>query len=262
MSVMLRYFLFVVAAIVQASGIALVVKSMLGTSPISSLPYVISLAAPFTLGQMTFSINMLLVLGQYLLLRRAFDHIQFLQIPVTLIFSWFIDFFMEAWSWVIPTNYILQLLPLLIGTTLIAFGVAVQGIANVLMLPGEGIVYAVSRCFHIEFGKVKTANDVILVSLAAVISLAYLGGIEGIREGTLISALITGTIARYFLKHLSKVDENGNLVFYPHFREKNKDVQEQKISLEKIVHWLCKPVNCLWQGMASLVHSLARVMNL
>ena len=235
MSVMLRYFLFVVAVIVQASGIALVVKSMLGTSPISSLPYVISLASSFTLGQMTFSINMLLVLGQYLLLRRAFDYIQFLQIPVTLIFSWFIDFFMEAWSWVIPTNYILQLLPLLIGTTLIAFGVAVQGIANVLMLPGEGIVYAVSRCFHIEFGKVKTANDVILVSLAAVISLAYLGGIEGIREGTLISALITGTIARHFLKHLSKVDENGNLVFYPHFREKNKDVQdcpEQKISLE------------------------------
>ena len=78
---MLRYFLFVVAVIVQASGIALVVKSMLGTSPISSLPYVISLASPFTLGQMTFSINMLLVLGQYLLLRRAFDNIQFLQIP-------------------------------------------------------------------------------------------------------------------------------------------------------------------------------------
>ena len=60
-------------------------------------------------------------------------------------------------------------------------------------------------------------------------------GFDGIREGTLISALITGTIARYFLKHLSKVDENGNLVFYPLFREKNKDVQdcpEHKISLE------------------------------
>ena len=67
------------------------------------------------------------------------------------------------------------------------------------------------------------------------ISLVYLGGIEGIREGTLISALITGTIVRYFLKHLSRVDENGNLVFYPHFGEKNKDVQdclEHNISLE------------------------------
>ena len=67
------------------------------------------------------------------------------------------------------------------------------------------------------------------------ISLVYLGGIEGIWEGTLISALITGTIARDFLKHLSKVDENGNLVFYPHFGEENKGAQdcpEQMISLE------------------------------
>jgi len=211
-----RYSLFVVAVIVQASGIALVVKSLLGTSPISSLPYVISLASPFTLGQMTFAINILLVLGQYLLLRKAFDNMQFLQIPVTLIFSWFIDFFMDVWAWVVPNSYIMQMLPLLIGTTLIAFGVAVQGITNVLMLPGEGIVYAVSRYFHIEFGKVKTGNDVILVLLAAVISLIYLGSIEGIREGTLISALITGSIARFFLKHLGKVNEHGVLIFHPH----------------------------------------------
>ncbi|MBQ1866884.1 DUF6198 family protein [Selenomonas sp.] len=217
MSMVVRYVLFVVAVIVQASGIALVVKSMLGTSPISSLPYVISLTSPFTLGQMTFTINMVMVLGQYLLLRKGFDTIQFLQVPVTLIFSWFIDFFMDAWAWVVPANYVMQLLPLLAGTTLIAFGVAVQGIANVLMLPGEGIVYAVSRHFHLEFGKVKTGNDISLVMLAAVISLIYLDGIEGIREGTLISALITGTIARFFLKHLGKVDANGNLVFHPHW---------------------------------------------
>ena len=188
----------------------------MGTSPISSLPYVISLASPFTLGQMTFAINMLMVLGQYLLLRSAFDNIQFLQIPVTLIFSWFIDFFMDLWAWVVPTSYIFQLLPLLMGTTLIAFGVAVQGIANVLMLPGEGIVYAVSRHFHIDFGSVKTGNDVSLVLIAAIISWIYLDGIEGIREGTLISALITGTIARFFLNHLGKVNEAGVLVFHPH----------------------------------------------
>ena len=217
MSIFTRYFLFVFAVIVQASGIALVVKSLLGTSPISSLPYVISLVSPFTLGQMTFTINMLLFAGQYLLLRKDFDNIQFLQIPITMIFAWFIDFYMQMWGWVVPTNYLLQLLPLLIGTTLISFGVAVQGIANVLMLPGEGIVYAISRKFHIDFGKVKTGNDVSLVIFAAIISLIYLNGIEGIREGTLISALITGSIARFFLKHLGKVNAQGQLVFHPHW---------------------------------------------
>lgn len=217
MSMGKRYILFVLAVIVQAAGIALVVKSMLGTSPISSLPYVISLVSTFTLGQMTFSINMLFVLGQYLLLRKSFEAVQFFQVPVTLLFAWFIDFFMAAWGWVVPTGYVSQLIPLLAGTTMIAFGVAVQGIANVLMLPGEGIVYAVSRCFAIEFGRVKTGNDVILVLLAAILSFLYLGDIEGIREGTLISALITGTIARFFLRHLSTVDEKGNLLFKPHF---------------------------------------------
>ena len=117
MSIFTRYFLFVFAVIVQASGIALVVKSLLGTSPISSLPYVISLTSPFSLGQMTFTINMLMFAGQYLLLRKDFDNIQFLQIPITMIFAWFIDFYMQMWGWVVPTNYLLQLLPLLIGTT-------------------------------------------------------------------------------------------------------------------------------------------------
>ena len=216
MSMFKRYFLFVFAVIVQSSGIALVVKSMLGTSPISSLPYVLSLVFPYTLGEFTFATNMLLVVGQYLLLRKDFDPMQWLQVPVTMIFSYSIDVFMQLWEWVVPVNYFLQLLPLLIGTTLIAFGVAVQGIANVLMLPGEGIVYAVSRHFQIEFGRVKTANDVSLVCLAAVISVTCLGTVEGIREGTLIAALITGTIARFFLKHLGTVDTNGQLIFHPH----------------------------------------------
>lgn len=217
MSTFKRYALFIFAVIVQASGIALVVKSLLGTSPISSLPYVLSLAFPYTLGETTFAINMLLVLGQFLLLRRDFDNIQWLQVPVTLVFAHSIDIFMVLWDWVVPTNYFFQLLPLLIGTSLIAFGVAVQGIANVLMLPGEGIVYAVSRRFHIDFARVKTTNDVTLVLLAAIISLVEMGTIEGIREGTLISALITGTIARFFLHHLGEVDASGHLRFHPHW---------------------------------------------
>ena len=217
MSMFRRYALFIFAVVVQSSGIALVVKSLLGTSPISSLPYVLSLSFPYTLGETTFAINMLLLIGQILLLRHDFDRIQLLQVPFTMIFAYSIDVVMELWNWVVPTNYLLQLLPLLLGTTLIAFGVAVQGIANVLMLPGEGIVYAVARHFHIDFGKVKTTNDVLLVCLAAALSFYYIGTIEGIREGTLISALITGSIARFFLKHLSTVDQTGSLVFHPHW---------------------------------------------
>ena len=217
MSIIKRYSLFVFAVIVQSAGIALVVRSLLGTSPISSLPYVLSLSSPYSLGQTTFAINMLLVLGQVLLLRRDFDRIQLLQVPVTFVFACSIDAFMGLFTVFVSDWYPLQLAALFIGASLVAFGVAVQGIANVLMLPGEGIVYAISRHFQLEFGRVKTANDVCLVLLAACISWQCLGSIEGIREGTLISALITGSIARFFLQHLGTVDAHGQLIWHPHF---------------------------------------------
>ena len=217
MSGTFRYSLFIFAVIVQSSGIPLVVRSLLGISPTSSLPYVISVASDFSLGQMTFVYNLLLILAQYLLLRNKFHKIQLLQIPMSVIFSFFIDVFMNVWSWVTPESYVLKMAALLIGVTLIAFGIAIQGIANVLMLPGEGLVYAVSRYFRIDLSKVKTGNDVILVVCAAILSVIYLGIIDGIREGTLIAALLTGVIAKFFLTHLGAVDEHGRLIFRPHW---------------------------------------------
>lgn len=217
MSIVKRYALFILAIIIQSCGIALVVKSMLGTSPISSLPYVSSLITPYTFGQTTFAINMILVVAQIAILRNEFHRVQLLQVPMTLIFGMAIDFFMNFWGWVIPEAYFLKLLILLIGASCVSLGVALQGIANVLMLPGEGIVYAINRHFHINFAKVKTTNDVTLVVLAAILSFLCLDTIDGIREGTLISALITGVIARFFLRHLSTVDQQGNLIFSIHW---------------------------------------------
>jgi len=222
--VLQRYAIFAVATVIQSAGIALVVKSLLGTSPISSFPYVLSLIFPYTLGEFTFAVNMLLVLGQVLLLQRDFDHVQWLQVPMTMLFACAIDVFMEVFGWVTPHSYFWQLVPLVCGTTCIALGVALQGIANVLMLPGEGIVYAVARRFHIAFGRVKTANDVSLVCLALICSVAFLGSIEGIREGTLFSALVTGSIAQFFLQHLSRVDTQGQLHLRSPFSHKHDSI--------------------------------------
>ena len=183
---------------IQSAGIALVVKSLLGTSPISSLPYVLSLISPFTFGQTTFAVNMVFVVFELLMLRRDFPAVFWLQIPVTILFGFCIDFFMNLFT-IVPDAYALKLLLCLLGTALVALGVAGQGIADVLMLAGEGAVYVFARKFHIDFGKVKVGNDISLVILAAIVAVLTMGTIEGIREGTLISALLTGIIARFFL---------------------------------------------------------------
>lgn len=200
-----RYLIFFLGLIIQSVGITLVVKSLLGTSPISSVPYVLSLALPFTFGQTTMAVSTLFVIAQFLIARKDFPTIQFLQIPVTIIFGVCIDISMYLLAWVVPEAYLWKIFVLLLGAILVALGVAFQILADVLMLSGEGIVYAISCVFKIEFGKVKTRFDCFLVASAVILSLYYLGTIEGVREGTLISALITGVIARFFIRLLKPI---------------------------------------------------------
>lgn len=196
---------------IQSAGIALVVKSLLGTSPISSLPYVLSLISPFTFGQTTFAVNMVFVVFELLMLRRDFPAVFWLQIPVTILFGFCIDFFMALFA-IVPEAYALKLLLCLLGTALVAG----RGIADVLMLAGEGAVYVFARKTGIDFGKVKVGNDISLVAIAAIVSVLTLGTIEGIREGTLVSALLTGIIARFYLRHLSRIDAHGRIYLAPH----------------------------------------------
>lgn len=215
MSTPKRYMLLIIAVMIQSAGIALVVKSLLGTSPISSVPYVLSLISPFTFGQTTFAVNMLFVVFELLMLRRNFPAVFWLQIPVTIVFGLCIDFFMALFT-IVPEAYPLKIALCIIGTALVALGVAGQGVADVLMLAGEGAVYTFAHQFHIDFGKVKVGNDVSLVIIAAIVSLASLGTIEGIREGTLLSALLTGIFARFFLRHLGRVDAHGRIYLSLH----------------------------------------------
>ena len=212
MSIFKRYGIFAFGILWQAAGISLVVKSLLGTSPISSVPYVLILAFPYSLGEMTFGVNMLFLLGQIIILGKRFDPVQLMQIPITLVFAACIDLTMMLFTSLQPETYPLKFLLLLLGASLIALGVALQVIANVIMLAGEGIVNAISQRWKLDFGNVKTAFDTTLVITALAFSLLYLDSIEGIREGTLISALITGSIARFFIQHLSRVDTEGHLM--------------------------------------------------
>ena len=213
MSIYKRYVIFTEGILLQSAGIALVVKSLLGTSPISSVPYVLSLASLYSLGEMTFAVNMLFLAGQMMILGRKFNPLQLLQIPITAVFAAFIDLSMALFADLRPDLYLFQLLVLLAGAALIALGVSLQVIANVIMLAGEGIVNAVALRWKLDFGRVKTIFDTSLVVLAALLSSTQLGSIEGIREGTLVSALITGSIARFFIRALSYVDKNGVLIF-------------------------------------------------
>jgi len=202
MSTIKRYLLFICGLFFVALGISFIIKSLLGTAPISSAPYILSLRYSISLGGFTFFINMVFLLGQILILRRKFQAIQWLQIPMTLIFGGFIDFTTFLLGIVTPEIYFSRFVVMMLGICIMALGIALEMIGNVVMLPGEGIVNVIATHWHFDFGNTKTCFDTTIVLLAILLSWIFFGEIHGIREGTLISALLTGSIARFFIKQL------------------------------------------------------------
>ena len=86
-----RYLLLCIGLVIMAFGVAFSIKGGLGTSPISSLPYVLSLFTPLTVGTATIAMHITLILLQILLLRRNYELIQLIQLPVALVFGTLTD---------------------------------------------------------------------------------------------------------------------------------------------------------------------------
>ena len=196
-----RYFLFVIAVFVNAFGIAFITKGMLGTSPVTSVNYVLSMFTPVTMGQWTIITNLLFVLLELPLMGKsdikADLRIYLLQIPITLCFGTFIDISMSVLFWLDPQMYAAKVISVLIGSFILAAGIALEVKANVAMIAGEYFVRVISKRIGKEFGFVKLGFDVSLVLIACILSLIFLSGIEGVREGTVIAAVAVGPIVHF-----------------------------------------------------------------
>ena len=200
-----RYLLFIISLFCTAMGVSLAVKGGLGTSPISSVAYTLSLNTPISLGYLLFIWNMILLAAQIIILRKDFSKIQLMQIPLSLIFGWFTDFsqyIISANS--IPNHYTARLILTVIGMAVVALGVTLSVIANVVLNSGEGFVKALSDKLHLKFGNVKIAFDISSVIMAVVISLLLSHTVQGVREGTLIAAIFTGIIVKFLMKTIKK----------------------------------------------------------
>lgn len=197
-----RYLIFLVGLFVNSLGVSLITKANLGTSPISSIPYVLSLNFPFTLGSFTIFFSIFLIVLQLIILRKNFKLEHILQIPVSIIFGYFIDLTMILFSWVNPEAYIMKIVYLLMGCLILGVGVYMEVLADVVMLPGESFVRAIVLTWKTNFGTTKICFDVSMSVIAAVLSFVFAGRLAGVREGTVIAALLVGFIARLIGKKL------------------------------------------------------------
>ena len=202
-----RYIFLLVGLFVNGLGVSFITKAGLGTSPITSIPYTLSLGFTPTVGMFTLVFNIFLVILQVILLRRNFQLQNLLQLPIIALFSFFIDLTMSLLGFIQPETYVLKVISLVIGCLILGFGVFMEMVANVAMLPGEATVRAVSDVFSTDFGKTKIAFDSSMTVIAAILSFIMFRHLDGVREGTIVAAILVGFIARLFKKYIGGIEK-------------------------------------------------------
>ena len=222
-----RYFLFFCSVLVNAFSIAVITKALLGTSPISSIPYVLSLFSSGSMGFYTVIVNILFILLELVFMKKKeiiekrYELLS--QIPVIFCFGTFIDISMDYLiAWLNPTFYLAKMLMLLVGCFILAVGISLEVKANVAMVTGEYLVQVISKFVHKEFGFVKVFFDVSLVLISCILSLCFMSTVEGVREGTVIAALIVGPIS-HFVRPYWRVLDNWLNVSQPQAEEKKAE---------------------------------------
>ena len=197
-----RIIMMMAGLLLMAMGVSFSIAAGLGTSPISSLPYTLSLLTPLTVGSATILVNALMVMLQIIILRRSFHPVQLLQIAVSSVFGILIDLASSFIGGLVPSGYLSSWMYCLLGIALVGAGVSLEVLSSTVPLAAEGLSLAISQAAGRRFGTVKVDVDLSLVTLSLALSIPLLHSPGGVREGTLAAALLVGTVARLLCKVL------------------------------------------------------------
>lgn len=205
-------------------GVACCVRSALGSSVISVIPFVSKNAGELgylpalSIGQYTYLMNAVFVVLQILVLRKQFEWVQLFQLIIGFVFGMMLDFWMMLTVWLVPTCLWQQVVTQLAGCLFLGTGIAFEVRCGSVTMPGEGISVAVSQVTHIEFPKVKIAIDVALVCIGAILCYVFFGAWQWniIGIGTLIAMFLIGVIVKWVTKCTPWFDRI--LAYQPGFR--------------------------------------------
>ena len=202
-----RCVMLVVGLIIMSAGVAFSIHGNLGTSPISSLPYTLSVIIPsLSVGTATICMHVVLILLQIAILRKNYDPFQLLQLAVAFIFGYLTDFFDWALGDIYPETYWMRWIFCIIGIVLVATGVAFEVTSKTVPLAGEGFVLAVCQVTPIKFSTMKVIFDVSLVVIAVILGLIFTGSLQGVREGTIAAAICVGLLSKQVMKPLKLIE--------------------------------------------------------
>lgn len=191
-----RFILLCSGLIIMAIGVAFSIKAGLGTSPISSVPYVTAKISGLSVGITTIIMNALFIIIQICILNKEYDWFQLLQFPAAILFGSTIDIAALFIDFISISSYWQQWILCILGIIFLALGISFEIQANLVTTAGEGVVLAICKVFPIKFGNMKVIFDITLVTLSVLLSIIFLGKLTGVREGTIAAAILVGLITK------------------------------------------------------------------
>lgn len=193
-----RLLFFIPGLFCVCAGIVFCKKCTMGISPISSIPYVLSLAFPISFGQFTMCFHFLNIGGQ-MLLQRKIGLKTSLQILLALAFSFIIDL-MDSVLFVTADFLLYRILALISSIVLTALGMVLMFKADLVQNPVDGFVKQVSDLSGKSLGQVKILYDTCCVLLSLLLSILLLHRFEGFGVATVASAFFVGKCINWIKK--------------------------------------------------------------
>ena len=201
LSVMIqRYALFLIGLFIASMGVAFSAKAGLGTSPVASIAYSLSLVSPLlSLGGWLNLISVIQIIAQIIIMKGKCNYIEIaIQTALAFVYGYLTDFSCWLIRNMTVTGYPMQFVFMLLGCVILAFGLWLQYKGGVAMLPAEAMNRAISKVTGKRYENIKIAFDVFYIAAAAAITLVFLGELKGVREGSIIAAFAVGSIMKVF----------------------------------------------------------------
>lgn len=206
-----NYALFLIGLFIAAMGVALSAKAGLGTSPVASVPYTVSLLnRALTFGWWLNLWSVLQILVQVALLRKKCNPIEIIiQTILAFVYGYLTDFSCMLISGIQANSYAVQFGLMILSCFVLGLGIWIQFKGGVAMLPGEAMNRAISEVTGKRYENIKILFDVLYIAASAVIALIFFGKPEGVREGSVISALIIGNIIKIYNRLFEKLTKKA-----------------------------------------------------
>ena len=195
-----RYGIFIAGLFIASMGVAFSAKAGLGTTPVASIPYSVSLISPLlSFGGWLNLLSVLQIAVQVVVMRFRCNYAE---IAVQTVLAFVYGYLTNLSCYIIRDiqlpAYISRFVFMLLGSVILALGIWVQVKGGVAMMPGEAMNRAISAATGRRYENVKILIDVLYIAAAAVICLVFLHRLEGVREGSVIAAVLVGSVIKFY----------------------------------------------------------------